>query len=88
MSLSLLAEFATAIYRTKNLTFTQAMVKEEFTLWGTKMTKEYSYLTPPYDNALSAIIIGLDRDVERAKSILILGLLRLRPLRLQQSYSP
>ena len=74
MSLSLLAEFATAIYRTKNLTFTQAMVKKEFTLWGTIMTKEYSYLKPPYDNAVSAIVYGIDRDVERAKSVLILGL--------------
>ncbi len=38
------------------------------------MTKENSYLTPPFDNAVSAIVNGIDRDVERGEDALMLGL--------------
>jgi len=38
------------------------------------MTKEHSYLTPPFENAVSAIIKGIDRDVERGEDALTLGL--------------
>jgi hypothetical protein len=38
------------------------------------MTKEHSYLTLPFENAVTAILIGIDRDVERGEDALMLGL--------------
>ena len=38
------------------------------------MTKENSYLIAPFDNAVTAIVEGLDRDVERGEDALMLGL--------------
>ena len=38
------------------------------------MTQDRSYLTAPFDNAVSAIIQGIDRDVERGEDALMLGL--------------
>ncbi len=38
------------------------------------MRQNRDYLTDPFDNAVSAIIKGIDRDVERGEDILMLGL--------------
>ena len=38
------------------------------------MTQDHSYLTAPFDNAVSAIIQGIDRDVERGEDVLMWGL--------------
>jgi hypothetical protein len=50
------------------------MVNKTFIHEGIKMTIESSYLTVPYDNAVSAILIGIDRDVEKGQGVLTLGL--------------
>ena len=50
------------------------MVKKVFISRGTLMTIENSYLTAPFDNAVSAILIGIDRDVEKGQDVLTLGL--------------
>ena len=50
------------------------MVKKEHILEATKMTKENSYLTAPFDNPVSAILEGIDRDVARGEDVLTLGL--------------
>ena len=46
------------------------MVNKTFIHEGIKMTIESSYLTVPYDNAVSAILIGIDRDVEKGQGVL------------------
>lgn len=38
------------------------------------MTKDTDYLTDRFDNAVSAIVKGIDRDVERGEDALMLGL--------------
>jgi hypothetical protein len=38
------------------------------------MTQNKDYLTDPFDNAVSAILKGIDRDVERGEDALMLGL--------------
>ena len=38
------------------------------------MAKDKDYLTGPFDNAVSAIVQGIDRDVERGEDALMLGL--------------
>lgn len=38
------------------------------------MTQDEDYLTDPFDNAVAAIIKGIDRDVERGEDVLMLGL--------------
>ena len=38
------------------------------------MTKEKDYLKDALDNDVSAIVKGIDRDVERGEDILMLGL--------------
>jgi hypothetical protein len=38
------------------------------------MTQDPGYLTAPFDNAVAAIIQGMDRDVERGENALMLGL--------------
>ncbi len=38
------------------------------------MAQDNDYLTDPFDNTVSAIIKGIDRDVERGEDILMLGL--------------
>lgn len=38
------------------------------------MTQNKDYLTAPFDNAVSAILKGIDRDVERGEDALMLGL--------------
>jgi len=38
------------------------------------MTEEKGYLTHPFDNAVSEILKGIDRDVERGEDALMLGL--------------
>jgi len=38
------------------------------------MTKDHGYLIAPFDNPVSAILEGIDRDVERGEDTLMLGL--------------
>ena len=38
------------------------------------MTKDHGYLIAPFDNPVSAILEGIDRDVERGEDALMLGL--------------
>ncbi|WP_262966193.1 hypothetical protein [Methylobacter psychrophilus] len=38
------------------------------------MIQDNGYLTAPFDNAVSAILKGIDRDVERGEDVLMLGL--------------
>ena len=38
------------------------------------MTQDTGYLTAPFDNAVTAIVQGIDRDVERGEDALMLGL--------------
>jgi hypothetical protein len=38
------------------------------------MTQDTGYLTVPFDNAIAAIVQGIDRDVERGEDALMLGL--------------
>jgi hypothetical protein len=47
---------------------------KEYILEVTMMTKENSYLIAPFDNAVTAIVEGIDLDVERGEDALMLGL--------------
>ena len=49
-------------------------IYKEFIFEDTIMIQDNGYLTVPFDNAVSAILKGIDRDVERGEDMLMLGL--------------